>query len=166
MRVDAEMERVLSEIEMKFDAELLRQEEEAADDLAAGLRQDRLLREELQRQSSALLLHDGRRQEVTVVGRDYVGSGWPLSCVTKIERAVVALQAVGATPADRADTLLEVVRRWQRARLRVELVLEGGSSVTGMLDRVAADHVLVGGPSGPLMVAIPVVVSIRLVRGG
>lgn len=163
--MDAELERVLAEIETKFDAELGRLEEEAVHDLAAGFRQDRLLRAELEREAAAIVFGDGRRHEVTVVGRDYVGTGWPLSCVTKIERAVVALQGSGSPPVSRDDTFIQVVRRWQRARLRVELSL-GEDTVSGLLDRVAADHLLIGTRSSPLMVALPVVLSIRLVRGG
>lgn len=163
--MDSELERVLTEIEMRFDAELGRQEEEAAHDLAVGFRQDRLLRTELERESAAILSGDGRRQEVTVVGRDYVGSGWPLALVTKIERAVICLQGSSSPPVARDDTFIEVVRRWQRARLRVELSMKEGT-VSGVLDRVAVDHLLIGTCSGPLMVPLPVVLSIRLVRGG
>lgn len=164
--MDAELERVIAEIESRFDSELARQEEEAAEDLAAGLRQDRLLRAELRRRAAGLLIHDGGRSEITIVGRDYLGCGWPLSAVTKIERAVVALQDVGAPPATRDDTFIEVVRRWQRARLRVELTTAGEVPLSGTLDRVAGDHVLIETLAGPVIVALPVIGSVRLVRGG
>ena len=163
--MDEEMQKLLVDLEARFDAELSRQEEEAAGDLAAGLRQDRLLRSELARGSAARLLAEGLPRDVSVVGRDYVGSGWPLSCVTKIERAVVVLDGTGSPPLMREDTFIEVVRRWQRARLRVEVIM-GGGSLTGMLDRVAADHLLIGRDQGSVMAALPVVTSIKLVRGG
>lgn len=163
--MDPELQRLLSDLETRFDAELTRQEEEAAADLASGLRQDRLLRAELERCSAGRLLVEGLPADISVVGRDYVGSGWPLSCVTKIERAVVGLDGGGPAPLSRQDTLIEVVRRWQRARLRVEVVMAGGS-VTGRLDRVAADHLLIGRDRGSVIAALPVVTSIRLVRGG
>lgn len=163
--MDEEMQKLLVDLEARFDAELSRQEEEAAGDLAAGLRQDRLLRAELARGSAARLLVEGLPRDVSVVGRDYVGSGWPLSCVTKIERAVVVFDGTGSPPLMRDDTFIEVVRRWQRARLRVEVIM-GGGSLTGILDRVAADHLLIGRDQGSVMAALPVVTSIKLVRGG
>lgn len=164
--MDAELERVLAELEVRFDSELARREEEEANGLAAGLRQDRLLRSELARSASALLV-SGAREDVTVVGRDYAGAGWPLSCVTKIERAVVVLQSGGgSTPASREDSFIEVVRRWHRASLRVELDLGGGERPAGHLERVAADHVLLRTTTGQVIVPLPVIVAVRLVRGG
>ncbi len=164
--VDAELERVLAELEVRFDSELARREEEEANGLAAGLRQDRLLRSELARSATALLVSGGR-QDVTVVGRDYAGAGWPLSCVTKIERAVVVLQPGGGSPPlSRDDSFIEVIRRWQRAALRVELDVGPAERVVGQLERVAADHVLVRTTPGQVIVPLPVIVAVRLVRGG
>ena len=162
--MDAELERVLSDLEARFDRELALRDEDEANDLAAGLRQDRLLRSELTRSAGAVVAGGGR-EDVTVVGRDYAGTGWPLSRVTKIERAVVSLQAVGTPPLSRADCFIEVVRRWQRAGLRVELDLDG-EQLVGRLERVAADHLLVRTSGGQLVVPLPVVVAVRLVRGG
>lgn len=163
--MDAELDRVLAELESRFDAALARQEEQGANDLAAGLRQERLLRSELQTAAAAALVGGGARQQVSVVGRDYVGCGWPLGCVIKMEKAVVALEAAGSPPAARDDGFIEVVRRWQRAGLQVELEMDEGSA-TGMLDRVAADHILLRTRAYSLIVPLPAVVAVRLFRGG
>lgn len=163
--MDAELRKVLAELESRFDSELARQVEEGANDLAAGLHQDLLARPALARGGAASLLDGGGRRELSVVGRDYVGCGWPLASITKIERAVVGLNDAGSPPTTREDTFVEVVRRWQRAGMRVEVVMEQDST-SGLLDRVAADHLLVRGCGGPVLVPLPTVLCVRLVRGG
>ncbi len=160
-----QLQRVLRTFEEQFDASLARQEEEAADDLAISLHQERSLASALIGAGEASLwLPGGGSIALSVVGSDYGGSGIPLSAIWRAERVTVQVRAEGSPPAPRRDTFLEVVRLWAREVRQVEVAVPG-DSFTGRLTRTGRDHLVVTSSNGRRIIPLELVTSVKLVRG-
>ncbi len=166
--MDRELERVIARLEARFDAALARDEEEAAADLAASLRQDRTLADLVRAGDGLRLVEgDGALPAVTVVGADYCGTGIPVTCVRRLGSTPLLAEPQGSPPEARRDSLQEVARRWARAGWRVQVGLET-DRLTGRLLQVGPDNLVLEGPPAPgrLLVPLWLVSSIRLVREG
>ena len=164
--MDKELEKVIARLEARFDAALALEEEEAAADLAASLRQDRNLAD-LARDSGGLRLYegDGVTPQVTVVGADYCGTGSPLTYLRRMGSAPLLAVAQGSRPEFRRDSLHEVARRWARAGRRVQVGLET-DSLAGVLKQVGPDNLVLEAAAGRVIVPLWLVRSLRLVHEG
>jgi hypothetical protein len=137
---DSPVDRLIASLDASFDASVAREEDEAATDLAFSLRQGRSLREAARGQPLALWTGGGGRVPVTAVGRDYVRAG---SLLARPEKVVLVCEGA-APPHLREDALLEVLRRWARRGLEVEVAGSEGVLV-GRLTCAAPDHLEIAG---------------------
>ncbi len=139
---------LLSDLDALFGAELARQEDEAADDLAISLRADRHLAEVLTEGPFAVVL-DQRTIPLERVGRDFIEGG---GFIAPFDRhRFVTSAGERARPTDLS--LVECLRSLARAGTPVELALEDGT-VDGALVGAAPDHLVVAGKTGVVVVPI------------
>jgi hypothetical protein len=164
--VDRELERVIARLEARFDAALAHEEEEAARDLEASLRQDRTLSELVRAGVPLRLLEgDGSMLPVTVVGADYCGTGLPLTCVRTLGSTPLVAEVEGRVPEARRDSLHEVARRWSRGGCGVQVGLET-ENLSGRLVQVGPDNLVLEAAAGRTIVPLWLVRSIRLAHEG
>lgn len=164
--MDRELERVIARLEARFDAALAHEEEEAATDLEASLRQDRTLAELVRAGVPLRLLDgDGSFLPVTVVGADYCGTGLPLSSVRRLGSTPLVVEGDGRLPETRRDSLHEVARRWSRGGHKVQLGLET-ENLAGRLMQVGPDNLVLDTAAGRTIVPLWLVRCIRLAHEG
>lgn len=163
--MDGSVERLLQGLEARFEALLARDEEEAADDLATSLDRGRALHERLLSAGSALrlVLPDGVRSPVSVIGDGYLGCGSPLDCLAPTEASVILLEA-GAPPETTGLTISQALRPWAESRRRVTVSLcEATASYVGRATLVASDHLILESSGGTrLVIPLERIGSIRL----
>jgi hypothetical protein len=164
---DAQLERLITGLEASFDASIARQEEEAADDLAFGLLQDRSLVQALSgARSLDAWLPGGSAAPVVCLGADHVVAGERADVVIPLASLVVTSSDAAGTPEVRADeTLLEVLRGWARLRAVVEVVTRVGA-VRGRLIRATTDHLELQRRAQRFFVGHEVVEHVRLLSRG
>lgn len=162
------IKRFLDRLETSFDACVAKEEEGAAADLAVSLQRGMILAERLRalRRSLALLLPEGGRMPVSVVGPEHVGCGRPVRLVAPIDTAIVA--AGDAHPPEvTPDTLMQALRPWADAGRCVEITSAGAvGSFQGRLVVAAPDHIVIEKAVEQVMVPIGALGAIRLARGG
>jgi hypothetical protein len=150
---DPGLDRVLAELEAAFDAAVTREEDEAAEDLAFSLLQDRPLRDSLIRSGPvSAFLPSGATRAVVAVGTDYVVCERPVPTVIPLRRTVLVRDAEGPVPRSADRDLVGLLRTWARRGAQVELDTDAGT-FGGKLVSAGADHVvlaaLVGSGSTP-----------------
>lgn len=158
------IDRLLRSLEDRFETDLGTTERVAASDLALSLLQDQSLRELAPRGSG--LAADGRhgRIEVGTIGADFVAD---VSCSTYLRLSDVVLGEVRGIDAPLAyeGSLLDALRGLSRKRpeLTVELA---DRSLTGILERVGRDHLVLITQGARVLVPGSAVASVSCVRGG
>lgn len=166
--MDGSIDRLIEGLEAKFEALLAKEEDAAADDLAASLDRGTGLRERLsgRDRSLSVVFPDGRRALVTLVGPEHLGCGSPVTLIVPIGSSVT-VQEAGAPPETTELTLTQALRAWAEARRRVEVSLcEGRATYVGSLLLVAADHLILERSGTRLVVPFGRMGSIRLSPGG
>jgi hypothetical protein len=165
---DARVERLIASLDAAFDASIARQEEEAADDLAFSLRQDRSLTAAMA--SGAPLcarMIDGAALPITHVGSDCVRAGLRGEVVIPVTRLVAetAASATASRPKVRGDeTMLGIVRRGARAGVSAE-IRSGSRVLKGRLIRATPDHIELLGRDGRALVSLEAVDCLTLLGG-
>lgn len=162
--MDRSIERLIEGLEARFDALLARDEEDAANDLAASLDRGWTLHERLLATSGSLsvVLADGVRSSVTEVGEGYVACGSPVSCIAPFASSVVVIED-GTPPAAADLTIAQALRPWAERRCRVLVGLrEGGATYAGSLVLVASDHLILETLGTRLMIPLEAMGWIRL----
>lgn len=143
-----------------------RDEEEAANDLAFSLAQDRFLADTLRRGGAiAALTRGGGRLPVAAVGEDFLWTG-PLSeQVLRLDYAVLSQADRGDPPVGWKLSLAQLLRLLARAGAVVEIHCEAGI-VAGRLQASARDFVVIETSTERRMVALGALRRMRLVKGG
>jgi hypothetical protein len=162
---DARLERLFESLGASFEAAVAREEEVAAQDLALALRNDRCLGDDLVGNGGATVVLGGWPQDrVTEVGRDYLGTGLPLGSVVVMDRAVVRRDGQGPAVRRSERNVVEVLRGWARAGVRVRALTSGGE-LTGRLVVVGRDYLVIKGVAGESLAGLDAVAAIRIVHG-
>lgn len=139
---------LLADLDALFGAQIARQEEEAADDLAISLRADRRLAEVLTSDAFALVVNE-RTVPVERVGRDFVQCG---EFVAPFDRShFIACSNGGARAIDLS--FVECLRSLARGRATVEFGL-GDRILQGVLSSVGADHAIARARTGSVVVPL------------
>ena len=153
-------------LEAQLEASERRAEDEAADDLAFSLSQDRVLADALCRSGAVDLLTDeGGRLRVASVGTDFVWIDSPSRRLLPLRRAALAQDLRGGPPIRLDLTLVEVCRSLARAGSEVEVRCPIGA-VVGRLEAAARDFLALTNADGRLLLPYEVVSEIRLLNGG
>ncbi len=161
---DPQLDRLLSSLEVTFEAAVNREEEEAATDLAFSLGQDQPLQEVLLRGGPLrLLLEDGAAIPVSIVGADYVIAGDPPRLVAQASATFVT-GGDSRLPREAATSLLTVLRTWARSGASVAVEADG-RSYNGVLVQATSDHLVLDAPAGRFVVGRGGVRQVRLISG-
>ena len=147
---------LLADLDALFGAEMARQEDEAADDLAISLKADRHLAEALTDGSFELVM-DERRIAVERVGLDFVQCGEFLVPFGRFH----FVSSAGESPRSVNLRFIDRMRHLARAGSAVELAL-GGQTLRGPLISVAPDHLVVEARAGAAVMPIGSVSWVRL----
>jgi hypothetical protein len=148
---DPRLQRLFTSLGATFEAEIARDEEEAAQDLAFSLRQGRSLADVLERGAWRLLTPSGPRP-ISLVGVDYVAAGGVPAVVAPLLRAVFDADGepesfqdmVPETRPPRAvdTTFLQLLRSLARASAPVRIGCPAGP-LSGRLLWAGTDHIAV-----------------------
>jgi hypothetical protein len=160
---DTQLLKLLSSLEVQFDAAVAREEDEAASDLAFSLRQGLNLRDVL-RKGAWVARHDGVERHVVLVGRDFVACSGPESVLIPLRRLVVAPSASGVHARISLLPLVETLRGLCRSGALVE-VSARDLQLNGRMMQVGPDHLALTTIAGQTFVALDAIDSIRLVGG-
>lgn len=150
---------LFADLSAAFDAQLERQESDAASDLALSLSHDADLHEALSDGEPVVAVIEGASHRVTRVARDYVVAQ-PGDLAIRFEEAIFLRPGSGAAPEISESSLAQLlharVRRgaWVRCCTR-------GLEHEGRLTQVGRDHLVVG--MGPRRRVIPLG-SVRWIR--
>ena len=159
------VERVLSHLEVEFDAAIARDEEVAADDLALSLDQDRNLAQAVSAVGGLRLFNrEGASRSVVEIGNDYLLISGPEEAYVPLARAVVLSERDCPRPRRTEDTFLDVLRRWSREHRRVAIETRAGR-FEGELSRARRDHVQLEVRDGAMLIPLPEVLSARPTLG-
>lgn len=163
---DQRLNDLLLGLEAQLEASERRAEEEAADDLAFSLSQDRVLADAMCRSGAVDVLTDqGTRFRVASVGADFMWIDPPWSRLLPLRGAAVAQDARGTPPIRLDLTLVEVCRSLARAGTEVEVKCPIGG-VVGRLEAAARDFLALTTAQGRLLLPYEVVTEVRLLNGG
>jgi hypothetical protein len=157
---DTRLLKLLSSLEVQFDAAVAREEDEAASDLALSLRQGLALLDVIRR-GSWVARFDGVARPVSLVGRDFVACDGPDAILVPHRRLVVAPSDSGEAARFSPASLVETLRAVCRSGADVEITC-GKAAISGRLTQVGPDHAAVVSASGTTFVALEVVDRVRL----
>lgn len=149
-------EGLLADLEATFSASIARNEDEAADDLAIGLRADGALEETLTSRGVDVIV-DGERTPVRTVATDHVIAGTTLISFGAGSFVVTA----GPRPRASNQSLQQTLHACARVRKVVEISLRD-RRISGRLLVAGRDHVLVASEVGDQIVSLDAVVWVRL----
>lgn len=153
------LDNLLSTLGVAFDAAVARDEDIAAGDLAVSLRHDRDLRDVLVRGGPwTVVLADGRRIGLDVVGADFVAGG---AIVVPLGRAAVAATRAGAPPRPSSATFHQIMRGCARSRARVT-VADGDREWSGRAVVCGRDYFSVACAVGDVLVSLASVAWVRV----
>ncbi len=165
-QVNERVDRVLEGLQAEFEASIAREEEAAADDLAASLLQDRPLNGVLGSAGRVeALTGDGARLPVAAVGDDYVETASTPRRFIPLQGPAFLQHANGAPPIRIRRRLVEALRAVMRTGGQVQVV-SSGCLQTGALTRVGPDYLALEGRPGVVAVPLALVCEIRLLRAG
>lgn len=157
-----ELSTFLRKLEDSFDAQLARAEDEAAADLAFALRQDKTLRQRLERRPCQIWV-DGSWHDVAAVGPEVLVIGDPTRIL--VHSSTACLREASGNPPRSAPSWLSVLRALAREGAEVELISLVGARAAGRLIAASADHLWVDGPHGWAAFSAATIGGVRLVRG-
>ena len=157
---DTRLLRLLSSLEVQFDAAVTREEDDAASDLALSLRQGLALRDVMRRGPWVARVH-GARRPVVLVGSDFVACDGPDTILLPYRRLVVAPAETGDVPRGSPLSLLDALRRLCRSGVVAE-ICAGAEALRGRLIQVGPDHAAVEHRSGRSFVALDAVDYVRI----
>lgn len=146
---------LLADLDALFGAEIARQEDEAADDLAVSLKADRHLVEVLADGSFDIAMGE-RTVAIDSVGRDFVQGG---EFLVPFGRYHFIASSGGRTRSTDLS-FVDCLRSIARAKVDVELGL-GARTLQGVLSSVAPDHLVVGERAGSVVVPLGSVSWVR-----
>jgi hypothetical protein len=159
---DPRLQRLFTSLGATFEAEIARDEEEAAHDLAFSLRQGRSLTDVLERGSWRLLTPAGPRP-ITLVGADYVVAGGVPAVVAPLDRAAFDAEgeprsvhdkvAENAPPPAVDATFLQLLRSLARVAAPVRIGCRAGP-LSGRLLCAGTDHVAVEAPHRRMAISL------------
>lgn len=158
----SDLDAYLERLEASFDAQIARAEDEAATDLAFSLRQDRTLRQRIERRACDVWI-DGSWHRVSSIGPDVIVVGDPMRAL--VRSATACLRAGTGDVPGSAPSWLAILRALARRGAGIELVTISGARAVGRLVAAAPDHALVEGDHGWAAFAWAAVEGVRLVRG-
>ena len=148
----------------QLEASERRAEEEAADDLALSLSQDRVLADALCRSGAVDVLADGgARFRVAFVGADFVWINTPSKRLLPLRGVVVAVDTRGTSPVRLELTLVDVCRSLARTGAEVEVKCPIGG-VVGRLEAAARDFLALTKAEERLLVPYEAVNELRLLN--
>ncbi|MQB00418.1 MAG: hypothetical protein GEU78_09030 [Actinobacteria bacterium] len=157
-----ELDTLLGRLEASFDAQITRAENEAASDLAFSLRQDRTLRQRVERRPCEVWM-DGSWHRVAAIGPDVLVVGDPIRLLVKTSAACLR-QSGGDIPGS-APEWLALLRTLARQGADIEIISFAGARATGRLAAAASDHAWMEGAHGWAAFSWTAIEGIRLVRG-
>jgi hypothetical protein len=172
---DPRLQGLFTSLGATFEAEIARDEEEAAQDLAFSLRQGRSLADVLERGSWQLQTPSGPRP-ISVVAVDYVVAGDVPAVIAPLDRAVFEAAAdrsgsdhqakpTDPSPArDMDSTFLQLLRSVARAGARARIESASGS-VSGRLLWAGTDHVAVGAGHRQFAISLQAIDSVVIEEG-
>jgi hypothetical protein len=143
-------ERLLAELEAGFEVALDRAENDAANDLALSLIQDRDLAAVLRRGPSEVLM-EGTRGRVEVIGPDYVVATFGERRLIPLQRGCFILGS-GEMPTRSALPLVDLLRKWTRHGARIQISHSQGTQC-GFLLAAGRDHVLIQAAEGNVVIS-------------
>ncbi|MGH2828339.1 MAG: hypothetical protein ACRDKF_15370 [Actinomycetota bacterium] len=159
---DQRLKGLLLGLEAQLEASERRAEEEAADDLALSLSQDRVLADTLCRSGAVDVVVDaGSRFRVASVGADFVWINNPFNRLLPLRAVVVAMNARGTSPVRLDLALIDVCRSLARTGAEVEVKCPIGG-VVGRLEAAARDFLALTKADGKLLVPYETVTEICL----
>lgn len=158
----SDLDTYLRRLEASFDAQIARAEDEAATDLAFSLRQDRSLRQRIERRPCEVWI-DGSWHEVASIGPDVLVVGDPMRELVPSATACLR-EGRGDVPGS-APSWLSILRALARRGAEIELVSLSGARAAGRLLAAAPDHAWVEGGHGWAAFSWAAVGGVRLVRG-
>jgi hypothetical protein len=159
---DQRLKGLLLGLEARLEASERRAEEEAADDLALSLSQDRVLADALCRSGAVDALMDGgARFRVASVGADFVWINTPPNRLLPLRAVMVAMDTRGTSPIRLDLTLVDVCRSLARTGADVEVKCPIGG-VVGRLEAAARDFLALRKVGERLLVPYEAVAEIRL----
>lgn len=150
---------LLADLDALFGAEIARQEDEAADDLAISLQSDSRLPEVLARGSFQLVLGE-RTIPVESVGRDFVESGTFIVPLGRYH--FIASTGERTRPAHLG--FVDRLRLLARSRAAVELSLEG-QTLRGRLSTVSPEHLVIDARAGSAIVPLGAIRWVKVSPG-
>lgn len=148
--MDPRLQRLFTSLGATFEAEIARDEEEAAEDLAFSLRQGRSLADVLERGSWHLMTPAGRRP-VSFLGADYAVADPAI--VVPLGSAVFAASDEPSQVDVSDGTLLQFLRSLARSGALVEVTSHAGV-FGGRLLWTGTDHVVVDTGAGRIAIAL------------
>ena len=160
---DPRLHRLFTSLGASFEAQIARDEEEAAHDLAFSLRQGRALGEILER-GPWLLITPGGPRRVRAVGNDFVVAGGVPALVAPLDRGVFEAGRGGDNPATVSGTFLQLLRSQAREGATVEMGHEAGR-LSGRLLWAGTDHVAVETARSHTVVALRAIEWISFEEG-
>ena len=164
MMGDRRLDRLLVGLGAQLEASELRAEEEAADDLALSLAQDRRLSPHLSRGGAVRAsLPDGSSHAVVSVGIDFVWTGDPGRLLIPLGEPIFIRSRRGRAPEQWNVTLVQLCRALARSGSRVELL--GHRPVQGLLELAARDFVAVKDGQKQVVFGYDAISAIRVVSG-
>ena len=161
--MDVGAEDLFRQLATRFDSELAREEDRAAEDLARSLARGRDLRS-LISAGSLLVLPTGRREAVTTLAPDHCVCGDDAGWLVPLGMAELIVGS-GRQPQGSKERLIPAVRRLALRRPPVEVFGVSGRR-TGVLVGAGPDHLQIGMTEGVLALPVGSVRALRLVHGG
>lgn len=159
----SDVEGLIRSLGARFEAEVAREEDLAADDLALSLIQGRSLVEVASRQPSleAVLEGEGRLQ-VLELGLDHVVVGPPPGAIVPLDAVVLTAGGTASCEVTQRG-LIERLRDHVRPAAEVEVGL-GRASIRGTLKAVGPDHLRVESLGQTYLIPISRATRVRVVR--
>lgn len=157
---------LLLDLGAQLEASERRADDEAADDLALSLSQDRVLADALCRSGTVdALTQGGGRARVGSVGHDFLLLDVPSTRLLPLSRVAVAQGERGEPPVRWDLTLAQLCRLMARAGAEIE-VRYGSELVAGRLESAARDFIAIARARERVLVAYPAVTEISLLDEG
>lgn len=139
---------LLADLDALFGAEIARQEDEAADDLAISLQSDSRLVEVLARGSFQLVM-DERTIPVESLGRDFVESATFIVPLGRYHFIACAGEQARSTDLSFVDRLRSLARSGATVEIRLE-----DQTLHGILSGVSPEHLLIQTRTGSAVVPL------------
>lgn len=162
---ESDLEGLFASLDAGFEGASARADEEAANDLAFSLAQDESATRILGRSGHHLLMADGARGPIMIVGRDYVIGGPSGDLVIPLERCVAVANAEASLPEIRDSDLTALLRSAARNGATVEIDV-GCIVLTGRVRAASPEHMVIEARQGRLCLGRAAVQRLRLLNSG